>query len=123
MKKLTAILLLTAAPAVGCGHARTPDQYHDDTMALVAKKNDEIKACYDQALKADAKAHGEVVLSFVVLAGTGKVVRVELVKQETTAPDALGRCVLGATGDMVLQPPDANTGHAKFKWNFTVRGG
>ncbi len=121
MNKLALPLLLAATAALGCGHTRTPDQYHDDVMALLATKNDAIKTCYDEALKADPKVQGEVVVSFKVFAVTGVVNRVELIKDQSSAPEALGQCVTGAIKGLMLNPADDNSGNATYTWQFTPK--
>jgi len=103
----------------GCSFAaRSPDMYRDDTQKLLDTRNAQLKACYDDALKTDAKMAGTVTVQFVVEPETGKVTKAAIDKTKSTAPDALGQCVIRSVDGLVLQPPDANEGQATFSYEF-----
>lgn len=110
---LAALALSTASCAV-----RDAEMYAADTANVVVTRNPQIKTCYDEALKADQSAAGAVVVSFTVEKKTGNIIDAALVKERTTAPEALGQCVVNAMQGLVLDPPDRNEGAAIFTWNF-----
>jgi predicted small lipoprotein YifL len=49
---LVSASLAALAVLTGCGNARTPEVYRDDTRAVLEKKNEDVRACYDGVLKA-----------------------------------------------------------------------
>jgi hypothetical protein len=107
--KVATILLALA----GCaGTARGLEAYRTDTQHLLETRNAKITSCYTEALKADTKAAGTVTVTFVVEKKTGKVTNAALDPAKTTAPQAVGRCVLDAVDGLVLDPPDRNEGRA-----------
>jgi len=113
----TALAVLAGATACSFA-ARGPEMYRDDTQKLLDTRNAQLKACYDDALKTDAKMAGTVTVQFVVEPETGKVTKAAIDKTKSTAPDALGQCVIRAVDGLVLQPPDANEGQATFTYEF-----
>lgn len=100
---------------------RDSDRYREDSRALIMTKAPNVKSCYDQALKADPKVAGTVVLHFKVQPETGQVIEARLDDKKTTAP-GLGRCVLQVMDGLKLEPPDASEGLATFAWEFRPRG-
>jgi hypothetical protein len=122
MNKPTFVCL--AVCAIGCSAiARSPEQYRDDTQALLETKNADIKKCYDEQLKTDAKLSGQVTVKFTVKAETGKIVNPEIDPARTTAPAALGQCVTQSIDGLALQQPDEQDGQATFTFDFTTSGG
>lgn len=116
-------ILLTASVLALCSaacsfHARGPDQYRDDTRALLESKTPEIKACYDGMLQTQQSVAGTVRVKFKVQEETGKIVEVEVDPAGTTAPPELAQCVVRSIDGLVLQPPDENPGIASFSWEF-----
>lgn len=108
--------------ATGCQfHARDADGYRKATRELLETRSADIQSCYDTELKGDAKVGGLVVVKFTVEAETGKIVDRKIVAEQTTAPEALGKCVIRALADLVLDPPDARTGDATFQWSFEAK--
>jgi len=108
--------------ASGCQfHARDADGYRKATRELLETRSANIQSCYDAALKGDAKVGGLVVVKFKVEAETGKLVDAKVVSEQTTAPAALGECVVKAIADLVLDPPDAREGDATFQWSFEAK--
>jgi hypothetical protein len=122
MKKALSIVLCTAAAGtLACSfHARSPEQYRDDTRALLETRNADVKRCYDEALVRDATAAGVVALRFTVSKETGAVVKAEIDPAGTTAPEQLGQCVVGAVQGLTLQPPDERDGLASFVFEFRI---
>jgi hypothetical protein len=121
MKKPTFVCL--ALCAIGCSAiARSPEQYRDDTQALLETRNAQIKQCYDEALKTDAKLSGQVTVKFTVKAETGKIANPEVDAARTTAPPALGQCVVQSIDGLALQQPDERDGQATFTFDFTTGG-
>lgn len=116
-----ALLAGTCVAAVACGHghvARDQAAYRDATRQVVTAKNDQVKSCYDLALRQQAGLSGRVVVRFKVQAETGRVVEPMVDKSQTTAPDSLSQCVVRAIADTALTPPDAREAHASFSWEF-----
>ena len=126
MRSLAAICLLALlAGAVGCSFQyakRDGESYRNDTRALLETQNDAIKACYDQQLKADPKTGGTVVVKFSVQEDTGKILNAQIDEAQTTAPEALSRCVLDALDGLALDPPDACEAMATYTWEFAPQG-
>jgi hypothetical protein len=118
MNTKIAFLVLGAGAlfTVGCGNARTPDQYAADTQAVLAAKNGAIKDCYEAELRKDKAARGQVTVAFNVEPDTGKIDGVHVV---TPATPGLTACVTAALDGLALQPGDSNQGVATFTWDFT----
>jgi hypothetical protein len=120
MKIKIAALFLGASAlgllTVGCGNARTPDQYAADTQAVLAAKSGPIKDCYEAELRKDKSVKGQVVVAFNVEPDTGKIDGIKVV---TPATPGLTACVTSALEGLALQPADSNQGVATFTWDFT----
>lgn len=117
--KTTALGMLgVLALASGCGAgARLPENYKQDTRALLETRNNDIKACYDSALAEDKDLSGKVVVHFIVEAETG-MIKEAAVLPESTAPENLSSCIVNAISGLTLDPPDINDGDATFMWEF-----
>ncbi|HEY3665011.1 MAG TPA: hypothetical protein VGL19_03380 [Polyangiaceae bacterium] len=110
-----ALLALSAASA-GCGGAvRTADPYRDDVAKVLATKNGDVKACYDNLLKDKKDLTGKVTVKFTVEMKTGAFKDVK-----TDGPAELGTCVSSAMTGLVLDPGDINNGDATFVYEFSV---
>ncbi len=119
MDRLIVCLTLSlCASAVGCGTARSVDAYRSDTQKLLLTRSDEVKSCYDQALKTDRNLAGTVAVKFVVEKDTGLISQATIDPAQTTAPSSLGDCVLRAVGGLKLDPGDRNEGRATFVYEF-----
>jgi hypothetical protein len=109
------------AGAVGCSlTARGPEQYRDDTQALLETRRPAIKECYDAALKSSPTSEGRVTVRFTLASETGKIVDAKVDETSSTAPEAVRGCVLKVLDGLVLSPPDDQDGHATFVWEFRV---
>ncbi len=108
------LLLSTACQFV----ARSPEDYAKDTKALVAKKQDKMKSCYDEILKKDKKAAGVVAVKFSVEPKTGIVKNTTVDDGATTAPTNVQQCVLDQMKDLTLDPPDQREGLGSFSIEF-----
>jgi hypothetical protein len=118
------ILLSLAMASVGCSFmARAPEQYRDDTRALLETRNPQVKQCYDEALRQNPTLAGQVAVQFTVQPETGKVTNPSVVPGRTTAPEQLGQCVVQAIDGIALQPPDEREGQATFVYEFQVAPG
>ncbi len=117
MKK-TLFIALVAVTSACSFHARGPDQYRDDTQALLESKTPEIKACYDGILKTNTAAGGTVRINFKVQEETGKIFETQVDPNGTTAPPELGECVVRTIDGLQLTPPDENMGIATYTWEF-----
>ena len=108
--------IMCAAVLVACsGTSRGLEAYRSDTQKLLATRDTQLKQCYDDALKADAKLGGDVTVRFVVAKKTGLVTGAT-VTPATAGP--LGKCVLDAVNGLKLDPPDRNEGQATFVYAF-----
>ena len=101
-----------------CGSLRTADVYRADTTKLLATRGAQLQRCYDEALTADGKAAGTVTVQFVVESDSGAISKPTVEPAHSTAPPALGRCVVKAIDGLVLAPPDSQEGHATFVYEF-----
>lgn len=112
--------LMVCAASSGCAvNVRDADQFEKDTGALLASKNDQVKQCYEQALKSDPKLGGNVGVHFMIQKETGKVVDAKVDPALTTAPDSLQQCVTSALDGLVLAPPDdGNDGLGTWVYEF-----
>ena len=118
MKTLTK-LAIAATFALGCGGtARSVEVYRADTQQLIQTRSGAIKTCYDAALSSDHKLAGTVTVTFVVEKKTGQVTKSSVVAGKSSAPPALGNCILQALAGLTLDPPDRNDGEATFIYEF-----
>jgi hypothetical protein len=109
---------LLACAAACSGTARGLEAYRTDTGNLLGTRSAQIKSCYDDALKADDKLAGTVTVQFIVEKTTGAIANAAVAPDKTTAPPALGQCVVKAVEGLVLAPPDRNEGRATFVYEF-----
>lgn len=107
-----------ASLAACAGTSRGVAAYRTDTSALVESRSAQVKACYDDALKADASLAGTVTVQFVVEKQTGAIRQATVAADQRPAPPALGQCVVKALDGLVLAPPDRNEGRATFVYDF-----
>jgi len=98
-------------------YARGPEDYRKDTRALLETRSGQITTCYNTAKAADPKAAGTVVVHFQVAKDTGAITD-PAVLPESTAPAALGQCIVDAIKDLKLDPSDKRVGDATFVWEF-----
>ncbi|WP_437812239.1 AgmX/PglI C-terminal domain-containing protein [Sorangium sp. So ce1078] len=116
------VLLASSSASVGCSFAlRSPEMYRDDTAALLATREEQIRACYDAELARNPSAEGKVTLTFLVLEDTGRLTDIVVDKDGTTASEAVTSCVVESIDGLVLTPADQNKGKGKFVWEFTPR--
>jgi hypothetical protein len=116
-------LLALVALTAGCEfHARGAEDYRDVTQALLDTKAQDIKACYDGALKGQKDLQGRVTVQFVVEAETGKIKDVKVDPAGTTAPEVLSACVSNSISGLALTPPDKRDGIATWVYDFTPGG-
>ena len=119
--KATALLAVLAVGTTACSFmARAPEQYRDDTQAVLDAAGGNLKACYDGVIQADKNAKGTVTVLFTVEPETGiiKAARVDAAK--STAPAPVQDCVLQTLGGLKLDPPDAREGQATFSYEFDI---
>ncbi len=113
-----ATLLAFGLSSVACTYmARGPEDYKHDTRAVLETRNADIKACYDAELKKNKDLSGKVIVHFSVEPETG-VIKEAMVLPESSAPPALGTCIVDALSGLVLDPPDEREGDATFVWEF-----
>jgi hypothetical protein len=119
MKTLAMVVVSAVLVGVtGCA-ARSAEMYRDDTRKVLDKKQGEITECYERVLQEKRDASGKVVVHFKVEADSGKIVNAKVDKDQTTAPKALGRCIVKAIEGLTLDPGDKREGDATFTWEFT----
>jgi hypothetical protein len=115
------IVLGLVACSVGCSyHARDADSYRKATRELLETRSGDIKGCYDGQLKDAPDTAGTVVVRFTVQAETGAIINASFDEVASSAPAALGQCVVAALEGLVLDPPDARDGDATFQWEFSA---
>jgi len=117
---ILSVLLLTASAVMpGCSClARDAETYRADTRTVLETRNDAIKTCYDDALKADPALDGNVVVKFKVEKKTGKLLDIGVDPARTRAPEALSHCIVKALDGLALEPVDQRQGDATFSWSF-----
>lgn len=121
-KQVSAVLALASLLGVTAGcefHARSPEDYRSVTRALIETRTSQIQSCYDDALKTNKEAKGNVTVHFFVVEDTGALDNIEALPS-STAPEALQQCVVTALQGLVLQPPDARKGDATFSFEFSA---
>ncbi|HET7505034.1 MAG TPA: AgmX/PglI C-terminal domain-containing protein [Kofleriaceae bacterium] len=110
--------ILAASAAACSGTARGLEAYRADTGKLLDTRNPQLERCYNDALKTDATLAGTVTVQFIVEKQTGAIANARVLADKTTAPPALGDCVVRALDGLVLAPPDRNEGRATFVYEF-----
>jgi hypothetical protein len=114
----TALVAAVAAVAACSGTARGLEAYRADTGKLLDTRSARLRTCYDDALKADDKLSGTVTVQFTVEKQTGVIANPSVDTARSSAPPALGQCVVKAIDGLVLAPPDRNEGRATFVYEF-----
>ena len=97
---------------------RTVDAYRADTAKLLATRSAQLQGCYNDALRGDGKAAGTVTVQFVIEKDTGAISKPTVEPAHSSAPPALGRCVVKAIDGLALAPPDSQEGRATFVYEF-----
>lgn len=116
-------LFALVAATAGCEfHARSAEDYRDVTQALLDTKAQDIKTCYDTALKGQKDLQGRVTVQFTVEAETGRIKDVKVDPAGTTAPEVLSACVSNSISGLALTPPDKRDGIATFVYDFSATG-
>lgn len=124
MKTASLLFAGLALTMTACSFAaRSPEMYRDDTQAVLATKNEQIRACYNDILKADPNAAGRVTLKFDVETEHGQIVNVAVDRENTTASDAVAECVTKNVAGLALAPPDQRKGEATWTWDLTAPEG
>ena len=118
-RSMLGLVVLGVATSACSITARSPDQYRDDTQALLQTRREQIGSCYDVALKTYPTSAGRVTVRFTVEEDTGKITSLAIDDAASSAPPALRECVLRALGGLALAPPDARPGDATFVWEFS----
>jgi hypothetical protein len=119
--KTPLLILVSLATVAGCSFAaRSPEMYRDEVKAVLEKKNDEIRACYDAVLKGTPGVAGKVTVLFDVAEDTGKISNVKVDKAQTTAPDAVGDCVVKSVNGLELKPADSRLGQGTWVYEFAA---
>lgn len=73
---------------------------------------------YNDALQADGKVAGTVTVQFAIEKDTGAISKPTVEPAHSTAPPALGRCVVKAIDGLVLAPADSKEARATFVDEF-----
>ncbi|HUJ60614.1 MAG TPA: AgmX/PglI C-terminal domain-containing protein [Kofleriaceae bacterium] len=114
MTRIASALALALAVAACGGTARGLEAYRTDTAKLLDDHSAQIKQCYDDALKGDAKLAGTITVHFTVEKKTGTITNATV----EPASGPLGQCVVKTVSGLQLTPPDKNEGHATFVYEF-----
>jgi hypothetical protein len=119
---LRTTLVLALACSSGCVMwMREPEFYESELTKLLETTDEAIAACYDNYVETvDAKAKGEVVVTFEVEAKTGQLRAVAVDAEHSTAPEPLRACVTEQITPLKLAPPDANLARATYTWQFVL---
>ncbi|WP_233561041.1 AgmX/PglI C-terminal domain-containing protein [Sorangium cellulosum] len=116
------VLVASSSASAGCSFAlRSPEMYRDDTAALLATREEQIRACYDAELARNPSAEGKVTVTFLVLEDSGRLTDLVVDEAGTTASKEVSKCVVDSIDGLVLTPADENKGKGKFVWEFTPR--
>ncbi|WP_434047910.1 MULTISPECIES: AgmX/PglI C-terminal domain-containing protein [Sorangium] len=116
------VLVASSGASAGCSFAlRSPEMYRDDTAALLATREEQIRACYDAELARNPGAEGKVTVTFLVLEDSGRLTDLVVDEAGTTASKEVSKCVVDSIDGLVLTPADENKGKGKFVWEFTPR--
>ncbi|HSC86394.1 MAG TPA: AgmX/PglI C-terminal domain-containing protein [Polyangiaceae bacterium] len=119
MTKKLILMACLATSLAGCKFtARAPEEYKSDTDKAIAAKQGDLKACYDEVLKADSKAAGVVKVKFTIAPETGAFQNVAVDEEATTAPAPLGECVVKILTGLKIDPPDAREGVVTWSYEF-----
>jgi len=119
MKTKAVAFTITMLALVGCAY-RSPEMYRDDTTKVIATKQNDIRACYDDVLKGQPGVSGKVTVNFEIETEHGKIQNVVVDKANSTAPDALGECVKKNIEGLTINPPDQRTGQGTYVFEFAV---
>src|SRR5262245_40922601 len=121
MSRHLLVLIAPLALLAGCQFiARGPEQYRDDTKALLEQNSSSLKSCYDGVIATDSSAKGTVTVRFVVEQETGAIKDVEVDNETSTAPPPVRDCVVNAVTGLKLDPADARDGVATFTYEFEI---
>jgi len=112
------VSLIVVAAGACTGTARGLEAYRNDTQQLLARRDVQIKSCYDEALQSNDKLAGTVSIRFVLAEKTGEVSGATVDATNSTAQQPLRDCVLTAVKGLKLEPPDRNEGRASFVYEF-----
>lgn len=116
----TSALALLVGSLSGCVlWMRDGEFYSRELTELLEDQTETIEACYDRVLsETDPQASGDVVVKFVIAADTGALTNIEVDREHSSVPEPLAACVTTQLAALRLEPPDVNTGHATFTWEF-----
>jgi hypothetical protein len=115
--KIIGTIIVATAAACG-GTARGAEKYLADTQRLLEGRNGQLKSCYDEALKSDARLAGSITVHFRVEKKTGTVTGVAVGEGDRR----LLSCVKNALGGLQLAPGDKHEGRATFTFDFEPGG-
>lgn len=119
MKIQLLALVSLAALAVGCsGALRSPEMYRDDTAKVFETKTGDMKACYDDVLKATPGAGGTVTVKFTWSSEDGTLKDTVVDPAASTAPAEVQGCVTKALTGLTLDPKDAKDGLGSWTFDF-----
>ncbi len=111
--------MMPVALLAGCAYSsRAPSEYRDATQKALDTRQVALKGCYDGVAKSDAAASGRVTVKFTVEHDSGKIVKMQVDKDNTTAPPAVSSCVIESLKGLSITPPDKADGDATFVWDF-----
>jgi hypothetical protein len=115
------IFVVLLAPCAGCA-VRSADMYARDTGAVLATRNDAIRACYDGVLKTTPDAKGTVTIAFDVETDGGRITNVAVDTAKTNAPAPVSACVTQNLTGLAVAPPDSKKGKGTWVYEFTSNG-
>lgn len=115
----SALALTTALSACSVSYKlRSPEQYREDTRALLESKQSSFLSCYEDLLASSSETSGTVVIRFDVEEETGKFTNTHSL-ESSSASDELQQCVVNGMEGLVLAPPDDKTGEGTMTFEFS----
>jgi hypothetical protein len=116
----TPALVLGLCAPLGCVRwLRDADFYAEQLTELLEQRSEPIEACYDRYLEQeDPTAKGTVVVDFEIEKRTGQITNIRVDQAQTDVPEPLVACVTDELAATKLEPADARTAVANFRWEF-----
>lgn len=116
--QLLALVSLAALSAACSGAIRSPEMYRDDTAKVFEAKAGDMKACYDDVLKATPGVGGSVTVKFTWSSEDGTLKDTVVDPAGSSAPAEVQACVTKALTGLTIDPKDAKDGQGTWKFEF-----
>ena len=117
MPRLTSLAVVAALATAACSRTGTGAGVRADITARMQTIQGPIQQCYSDALKANRRLKGMMVVNFRAAAGTGQFDQVTIGRNE--AVDAsLGRCVVELVAKLKLETPQRTAAEIAYPIRF-----